>query len=132
VSHRNEVQFAIEQQIVSDARGNPDVNVTDRVQTEVTMQNRLIVMPALIWGLRSDSKLLSGIRSLGADLLIAMREALPNAPPHGYQSDASKRLFVSFASEANEMLLVGCGMKEMSSIQINFPHRIRSGKTRRK
>ena len=96
------------------------------------MQNRLIVMPALIWGLRSDSKLLSGIRSPGADLLIAMREALPNAPPHGYQSDASKRLFVSFASEANEMLLVGCGMKEMSSIQINFPHRIRSGKTRRK
>jgi hypothetical protein len=85
--------LAIKQQIVSDARGDSEFNVTDRVQTEVTMQNRLIEMPTLIQGLRSDSELLSGIRSRGADFLIAMREALPNALTHGYQSEDSKRVF---------------------------------------
>ena len=62
--------------------------MTDRVQTEVTLQIRLIKMPTLIQRLRSDSELLSGIRIRGADFLVAIREALPNALTHGNQSDA--------------------------------------------
>ena len=80
--------------------------MADRVQTGGTMQNRLIEMPTLIQKIRSDSDLLSGIRSRGADLLITMREALPNALTPGYQSDASKRLFVSYACEANGTLSI--------------------------
>lgn len=67
--------------------------MTDRVQTLVTLQNRLIEMPTLIQKLGSDSELLSGIRIRGADFLIAIREALPNALTHGNQSDAQKMVF---------------------------------------
>jgi hypothetical protein len=35
-----------------------------------------------------------------------MREALPSAFTHGYQSDARKRFFVFYACEAKEMLSI--------------------------
>jgi hypothetical protein len=69
--------------------------VIDRSQTEVTIQIRLIEMPTLLWEIRLGLKLLSEIRIRGADLLTAMKEALPNTLSQGYQSDAAKRLFVS-------------------------------------
>ena len=96
--------MAIKQQIVSDARADSEFNVADRIQTELTIQNRLIETLTLIWGLRLDPRLLSGIRSRGEDLLIAMWEAMSSALTHGYQSDASKRFLVCYACEANEML----------------------------
>ena len=80
--------------------------MTDSVQTEVTMESRLSEMPALIQRLRSDPELLSRIRGREADFLIAMREALANAVTHGNQSDVSKRVFVSYACEANETLSI--------------------------
>ena len=80
--------------------------MTDSVQTEVTMESRLSEMPALIQRLRSDPELLSRIRGREADFLIAMREALANAVTHGNHSDASKRVFVSYACEANETLSI--------------------------
>ena len=80
--------------------------MNDSVQTEVTMESRLSEMPALIQRLRSDPELLSRIRGREADFLIAMREALANAVTHGNQSDASKRVFVSYACEANETLSI--------------------------
>ena len=80
--------------------------MTDNVQTEVTMESRLGEMPALIQRLRSDPELLSRIRGREADFLIAMREALANAVTHGNHSDASKRVFVSYACEANETLSI--------------------------
>ena len=80
--------------------------MTDSVQTEVTMESRLSEMPALIQRLRSDPELLSRIRGREGDFLIAMREALANAVTHGNQSDASKRVFVSYACEANETLSI--------------------------
>jgi serine/threonine-protein kinase RsbW len=80
--------------------------MTDSVQTEVTMESRLSEMPALIQRLRSDPELLSRIRGREADFLIAMREALANAVTHGDQSDASKKVFVSYACEANETLSI--------------------------
>jgi anti-sigma regulatory factor (Ser/Thr protein kinase) len=80
--------------------------MTDGVQTEVTMESRLSEMPALIQRLRSDPELLSRIRGREADFLIAMREALANAVTHGNHSDASKRVFVSYACEANETLSI--------------------------
>jgi anti-sigma regulatory factor (Ser/Thr protein kinase) len=70
------------------------------------MESRLSEMPALIQRLRSDPELLSRIRGREADFLIAMREALANAIAHGNQSDASKRVFVSYACEANETLSI--------------------------
>jgi anti-sigma regulatory factor (Ser/Thr protein kinase) len=80
--------------------------MTDSVQTEVTMESRLSEMPALIQRLRSDPELLSRIRGREADFLIAMREALANAVTHGNHSDASKRVFISYACEANETLSI--------------------------
>jgi serine/threonine-protein kinase RsbW len=80
--------------------------MTGSVQTEVTMESRLSEMPALIQTLRSDPELLSRIRGREADFLIAMREALANAITHGNQSDASKRVFVSYSCEANETLSI--------------------------
>src|ERR1700677_3308264 len=80
--------------------------MTDSVQTEITMESRLSEMPALIQRLRSDSALLSRIRGREADFLIAMREALANAVTHGNHSNASKKVFVSYACEANETLSI--------------------------
>jgi anti-sigma regulatory factor (Ser/Thr protein kinase) len=80
--------------------------MTDNVQTEITMESRLSEMPALIQRLRSDSALLSRIRGREADFLIAMREALANAVTHGNHSNASKKVFVSYACEANETLSI--------------------------
>jgi anti-sigma regulatory factor (Ser/Thr protein kinase) len=80
--------------------------MTDSVQIEVTMESRLSEMPALIQRLRSDPELLSRIRGREADFLIAMREALANAVTHGNHSDASKKVFVSYACEANETLSI--------------------------
>ena len=70
------------------------------------MESRLSEMPALIQRLRSDSALLSRIRGREADFLIAMREALANAVTHGNHSNASKKVFVSYACEANETLSI--------------------------
>jgi hypothetical protein len=64
--------------------------VTDRVQTGVTMQNRLGELPTPIQRLRSVPKLLSGVLIRGAHSPIAMREALPNTLTHDNQSDALK------------------------------------------
>ena len=80
--------------------------MTDSVPTEVTMESRLSEMPALIQKLRSDRELLSRILGREADFLIAMREALANAVTHGNHSDASKRVFVSYACEASETLSI--------------------------
>jgi len=80
--------------------------MTDSVQTEITMESRLSEMPALIQRLRSDSALLSRIRGREADFVIAMREALANAVTHGNHSNASKRVFVSYACETNETLSI--------------------------
>ena len=80
--------------------------MTDSVQTEVTTGSRLSEMSVLIQRLRSDPELLSRIRGREVDFLIAMREALANAVTHGNQSDASKRVFVSYACEANETLSI--------------------------
>lgn len=80
--------------------------MTDSIHTEVTVESRLSEMPALIQRLRSDPELLSRIRGREADFLIAMREALANAVTHGNHSDASKRVFVSYACEADETLSI--------------------------